>query len=73
MIWSIILGVLIGCTSQTTSSQKASESQNEQQLAIDEKLLQSSWPVRMADPKNRQPFEGDDGWSAYFQREYLQL
>ena len=70
MIWSITFGILIGCTSQTTSSKNTS--QTEQQVAVDETLLQSSWPVRMADPKNRQPFEGDDGWSAYFQREYLQ-
>ena len=70
MIWSITFGILIGCTSQTTSSKNTS--QTEQQVAVDETLLQSSWPIRMADPKNRQPFEGDDGWSAYFQREYLQ-
>ena len=70
MIWSIILGLLCGCTSQ--DSQNKESSQMEKQIAVDENLLQLSWPVRMADAKNRKNFEGDDGWSFYFQREYLQ-
>ncbi len=67
MYFGLILLLMGGCTSQ-----KSPDVKTETVSSVDETLLLSSWPVRMADPKNRAQFEGDDGWTAYFQREYVQ-
>ena len=68
MYLGLMLLIMGGCSSQESPS----DIKTEVISSVDQSLLLASWPVRMADPKNRSQFEGDAGWSAYFQRDYVQ-
>ena len=37
---------------------------------VEEGLLATAWPVRMADDAIRGPFENDPGWGKLFERDY---
>lgn len=63
---------LFGCTGETADDPELSDSEvsKSEQISISDELLKKSWIFRMADDSQRANFEGDQGWTAYFNRNY---
>lgn len=74
IIFTLGLGLLgYGCTGETEQSkdeQSSAVSVPDKGTLVSEELLKKSWIFRMSDDAVRAPFEGDDGWTAYFNRNY---
>jgi len=60
------MSLSIGCGQDKEATEQISYTAS----SVPEGLLVSSWIVRMSDDSQRAQFEGDPGWTAYFNREY---
>ena len=62
---------LFGCSGENSQGDETiSEASKPEESLVSDELLKKTWVFRMSDDALRAPFEGDAGWTAYFNRNY---